>query len=40
MGEIRHIAFRAGTERQPETEKYEKAREGADACDHRQTIRH
>jgi hypothetical protein len=40
MGEIRYIAFRAGAERQRETEQDEKAREGADARDHQQNIRH
>jgi hypothetical protein len=40
MGEIRHIAFRASAERQRETEKNEKAREGAKARDRRQNIRH
>jgi hypothetical protein len=40
MGEIRHIAFRAGAERKRETEQDEKARKGADARNHRQNIRH
>jgi hypothetical protein len=40
VGEIRHIAFGAGAERQREAKKYEKARKGAAARDRRQNIRH
>jgi hypothetical protein len=40
MGEIRHIAFRAGAKRQPEAEKNENVRETAQARDHRQNNCH
>jgi hypothetical protein len=40
MGEIRHVAFGTGAERQCEAEKYEKPRKGADARDYRRNIRH
>jgi hypothetical protein len=40
MGEIRHIAFRAGAERERDAEKYEKAYKRAGARGHPQNVRH